>query len=179
MENTMGMLEDVLGSALPKGSLAKPLMIAVAALLASGVLTKGFGSGSSTSSAPAGPGGPSPQGAQADPGGQSPQAAQPGGADSGDGGGLLSGLGGLLSKLQQGGLGDVANSWVSTGQNQPITPNQLGTALGPDIISTLAKKTGLSEQDLKAQLSQVLPGIVDKLTPKGRLPTAAELSQQQ
>jgi uncharacterized protein YidB (DUF937 family) len=176
-ENTMGMLEDVLGSALPKGSLAKPLMIAVAALLASGVLTRGFGSGSSsTSSAPAGPGGQSPQGAQADTGAQ----AQAGGADSGDGGGgLLSGLGGLISKLQQGGLGDVANSWVSTGQNQPITPNQLGTALGPDIISTLAKKTGLSEQDLKTQLSQVLPGIVDKLTPKGRLPTAAELSQQQ
>jgi uncharacterized protein YidB (DUF937 family) len=167
MENTMGMLEDVLGSALPKGGLAKPLMIAVAALLASGVLTKGFGSGTSTSSAPAGPSGPSPQGAQA------------GDTDAGDGGGLLSGLGGLLSKLQQGGLGDVANSWVSTGQNQPITPSQLGTALGPDIISTLAQKTGLSEQELKTQLSQVLPGIVDKLTPKGRLPTAAELSEQQ
>jgi uncharacterized protein YidB (DUF937 family) len=167
MENTMGMLEDVLGSSLPKGGLAKPLMIAVAALLASGVLTKGIGSGSSASSAPAGPGGPSPQDAQA------------GGTDSGDGGGLLSGLGGLLSKLQQGGHGDIANSWVGSGQNQPITPSQLGTALGPDIISTLAQKTGMSEQDLTAQLSQLLPGVVDKLTPKGRLPTAAELSGQE
>jgi uncharacterized protein YidB (DUF937 family) len=162
MENTMGMLEDVLGSALPKGSLAKPLMIALGALLASGTLTKGFGSGSSTTSAPAGPSGQS----------------QVGSADSGDGG-LLSGLGGLLSKLQQGGAGEIANSWVGSGQNKPITPSQLGTALGPSIISTLAQKTGLSEQELTTQLSQLLPGVVDKLTPNGRLPTAAELSGQQ
>jgi uncharacterized protein YidB (DUF937 family) len=166
MENKMGMLDDVLGSSLPKGSLAKPLMIALAALLASGALTKGFsGSGSSTSSAPAGPGGPSSSSAQ-------------GGAGDGDGG-LLSGLGGLLSKLQQSGHGDIANSWVGPGQNQPITPSQLGTALGPDIISALAQRTGLSEQELASQLSQLLPGVVDKLTPNGRLPTAAELSGQE
>jgi uncharacterized protein YidB (DUF937 family) len=165
MENKMGMLDDVLGSSLPKGSLAKPLMIALAALLASGALTKGFsGSGSSTSSAPPGPGGPS-------------SSAQ-GGADPGDGG-LLSGLGGLLSKLQQSGHGEIANSWVGPGQNQPITPSQLGTALGPDIISALAQRTGLSEQELSSQLSQLLPGVVDKLTPNGRLPTAAELSGQE
>ena len=159
----MGMLEDVLGSSLPKGGLAKPLMIAFAALLASGVLTKGFGSGSSTSAAPGGP---------------SSSGMQPGATDSGDGG-LLSGLGGLLSKLQQSGHGDIANSWVGSGQNQPISPTQLGSALGPDIVSTLAQKTGLSEQELTTQLSQLLPGIVDKLTPKGRLPTVAELSDQQ
>jgi len=163
----MGMLDDVLGSSLPKGSLAKPLMIALAALLASGALTRGIsGSGSSTSNAPAGPSGPSSSGAQA------------GSADSGDGG-LLSGLGGLLSKLQQGGHGDIANSWVGPGQNQPISPSQLGTALGPAIISTLAQKTGMSEQELTQQLSQLLPGIVDKLTPNGRLPTVAELSEQE
>ena len=157
----MGMLEDVLGSALPKGSIAKPLMIALAALLASGVLTRG----SSGASAPAG--GPSASGAPA------------GGTEAGDGGGLLSGLGGLLSKLQQGGYGNIANSWVGPGQNQSITPSQLGTALGPDIISTLAQKTGMSEQELTSQLSQLLPGVVDKLTPNGRLPTIAELSEQQ
>lgn len=154
----MGMLEDVLGSALPKGSIAKPLMIALAALLASGALTRG----SSGASAPAGQGGPSASG----------------GTESGDGGGLLSGLGGLLSKLQQGGYGNIANSWVGPGQNQSITPSQLGTALGPDIISTLAQKTGMSEQELTSQLSQLLPGVVDKLTPNGRLPTIAELSEQ-
>jgi len=51
-----------------------------------------------------------------------------------------------------------------------------GTALGPDIIKTLAQKTGLSEDELTKQLSHVLPGVVDKLTPAGRVPTAAELS---
>jgi uncharacterized protein YidB (DUF937 family) len=82
-----------------------------------------------------------------------------------------------LDKLQKGGLGDVANSWVGTGQNQPVTPKQLGPALGPDIIKALAQRSGLSEEELTKQLSQVLPGLVDKLTPAGRLPTFAELSE--
>jgi uncharacterized protein YidB (DUF937 family) len=94
------------------------------------------------------------------------------------GGGLLGGLGGLLNKLQQGGLGDVTKSWVGTGQNQPVSPGQLGSALGPSIIKMLAQKSGIPEEELTKQISQVLPGIVDKLTPNGRLPTAAELSQR-
>jgi uncharacterized protein YidB (DUF937 family) len=91
---------------------------------------------------------------------------------------VLGGLGGLLNKLQQGGLGNVANSWVGSGQNQPVAPGQLGSALGPNIIKTLAQKSGISEDELTKQLSQVLPGIVDKLTPNGRLPTVAELSEK-
>jgi uncharacterized protein YidB (DUF937 family) len=91
---------------------------------------------------------------------------------------VLGGLGGLLNKLQQGGLGNVANSWVGSGQNQPVSPGQLGSALGPSIIKMLAQKSGLSEEEMTKQLSQVLPGVVDKLTPSGRLPTAAELSQK-
>jgi uncharacterized protein YidB (DUF937 family) len=91
---------------------------------------------------------------------------------------VLGGLGGLLNKLQQGGLGDVVNSWVGSGQNQPVSPGQVGSALGPSIIKMLAQKSGLSEQEISQQLSQVLPGLVDKLTPNGRLPTAAELSQK-
>jgi uncharacterized protein YidB (DUF937 family) len=55
--------------------------------------------------------------------------------------------------------------------------NQLGPALGPDIIKTLAERSGLSEEELTKQLSQVLPGVVDKLTPAGRLPTLAELPE--
>jgi uncharacterized protein YidB (DUF937 family) len=165
MEEIMGMLDDVLGSSLPKGSgLAKPLMIAFAALLASGALTR-QGSGSSARSAPpTSPGGPSASGAPA------------GDVESGAGG-LLSGLGGLLSRFQQNGQGDVINSWIGGGQNQPISPSQLGTALGPDIIKALAQRTGLSEEEIASHLSQLLPGVVDKLTPNGRLPTIAELSQ--
>jgi uncharacterized protein YidB (DUF937 family) len=86
-------------------------------------------------------------------------------------------LGGLLDKLQKGGLGNVANSWVGPGQNQPASHSQLGSALGPDIIKTLAQRSGLSEEEITKQLSQILPGVVDKLTPNGRLPTLAELSQ--
>jgi len=86
-------------------------------------------------------------------------------------------LGGLVNKLQQGGLGDVVNSWVGSGQNQPVSPSQLGSALGPSILKTVSQVTGLSEDDLTKQLSQVLPGLVDKLTPNGKLPTVAELSK--
>ncbi len=92
-------------------------------------------------------------------------------------GGLLDGLGGLLEKLQQSGQGNVAKSWVGSGPNTPIPPGSLGSALGPSIIKTLAEKTGLSEQEVTAQLSQLLPGFVDKLTPQGRLPTHDEIAK--
>jgi uncharacterized protein YidB (DUF937 family) len=128
-------------------------MLALIALLASGVLFRGGGKAGSATKEP-----------------------QPTTSDEG-GGGLLGGLGGLLDKLQKGGLADVVNSWVGHGQNQPVTPGQLGPALGPDIIKTLAQRSGLSEEELIRQLSQALPGLVDKLTPNGRLPTLVEVSQ--
>ena len=148
----MGMLDDVLGSAVPKGSLSKPLMIALMALLASGALHR------SASAAP----------------------SAAGAAPSGDGGGLLGGgllggLGGLLERFQQSGQGDIIKSWIGGGPNASISPTQMGSALGPEIIKMLAQKTGLPEQELQTQLSQLLPGIVDKLTPAGRLPTPAEV----
>ena len=62
-------------------------------------------------------------------------------------------------------------------ENQPISPGQLGSALGPSIIKSLAEKTGLSEQEVTAQLSQILPGAVDRLTPQGRLPTHDEIAR--
>ncbi|MGA8590952.1 MAG: YidB family protein [Pseudolabrys sp.] len=61
-------------------------------------------------------------------------------------------------------------SWIGPGQNQPVSPNQLSSALGPQIIQILAQKTGLSEQEITSHLSQILPNVVDKLTPNGRLP---------
>jgi len=148
----MAGLEDMIRSSAPGGNIGKPLLLALGALLASGAL---FGSA----------GGARPADTQTQPT-----------SDEGAGG-LLGGLGGLLNKLQQGGLGNVANSWVGSGQNQPASPGQLGSALGPDIIKILAQRSGLSEEELTKQLSQVLPGVVDKLTPQGRLPTIAELSE--
>lgn len=149
----MSGFDDMIRSAAPGGNIGKPLMLALGALLASGVLFRGSDAGQ-TASVPTQP--TSDEGA----------------------GGVLGGLGGLLNKLQQGGLGNAVNSWVGTGQNQPVSPGQLGSALGPSIIKMLAEKSGMSEEDITRQISQVLPGLVDKLTPAGRLPTAAELSQK-
>lgn len=91
-------------------------------------------------------------------------------------GGLIGGLGGLLHHFQQGGVGDVAQSWVGSGPNQPATSGQVTQALGPEVIRQLAQKTGMSEQQIAQQLSQELPDIVNRLTPQGRLPTHQEAS---
>ena len=86
-------------------------------------------------------------------------------------------MGGLLNKLEQGELGDQTRSWVGTGQNQPVSPGQLGSAFGPNIIKTLSQMTGACEDQLTKQLSQGIPVIVNWMTPNGRLPTVAELSK--
>jgi uncharacterized protein YidB (DUF937 family) len=91
------------------------------------------------------------------------------GQGGGQGGGL-GGLAGLVTRMQQGGLGDVARSWVGTGQNQPIAPDQLGGVLGHDLVAGLAQQLGLNQGDLLGQLSQLLPQVVDKLTPDGQIP---------
>ena len=148
----MGFLEDAVGSAVPGGNVGKPLMIALSALLASGAL---FGRGASAAGSAAAP---------------TP------GSSAGTAGGLLGGLGGLLNRFQQSGQDDIINSWIGSGQNREIAPHQLGSVLGPDVVKSLAQKTGLSEQDLMAQLSKVLPGVVDGLTPAGRLPTESEIA---
>ena len=89
---------------------------------------------------------------------------------------ISGGLGDLLRQLQQNGQGEVANSWVGTGQNRPISPNDLATALGADQINSLMSQSGLSRDELLSGLSQHLPDVIDHLTPDGRLPTESELS---
>lgn len=85
-------------------------------------------------------------------------------------GGGLGGLAGLVTKMQQSGLGDVAASWIGTGQNHPISADQLGGVLGSDTVSNMASQLGMNHGDLLGQLSQVLPQLVDKLTPQGQIP---------
>jgi uncharacterized protein YidB (DUF937 family) len=154
----MAGLNDAIRNAFP-GGIGKPLMLGLGALLASGVLTRGL-SGQTTAGT-----------------GQSASTGSPPATDTSDAGGVLGGLGGLMNKLEQGGLGNQANSWVGSGQNQPVSPGQLSQALGPNIVKTLSQITGLSEDDLTKQLSQGIPVIVNTLTPNGRLPTVAELSK--
>lgn len=89
---------------------------------------------------------------------------------------LSGGLGDLLNQLQQGGHGEAANSWVGKGENKPIAPGDLASALGADQIESLSAQSGLSRQELLSGLSQYLPQVIDHLTPDGRLPTENELS---
>ncbi|MDP1585571.1 MAG: YidB family protein [Bradyrhizobium sp.] len=90
---------------------------------------------------------------------------------------ISGGLGDLLKQFQQHGQGEVADSWVGKGENKPIAPGDLGQALGIDQINALTSQTGLSQDELLAGLSQQLPGVIDQLTPDGRLPTESELSK--
>lgn len=98
----------------------------------------------------------------------------------GQGGGLLSvlmqlvggqpgGLQGLLAKLTEGGMGQHVQSWVGTGQNMPISADQLSQALGGGQLAQLAQQFGLSQDHLAGGLSKLLPDVVDKLTPTGEL----------
>jgi uncharacterized protein YidB (DUF937 family) len=88
-------------------------------------------------------------------------------------GGLLSGgLSDLVNRFQQSGHGDIANSWIGTGANHAVSPNQLQEALGPDTVNTLAEQAGLSQIDVLSGLSQDLPGAIDQLTPDGQIPNA-------
>jgi uncharacterized protein YidB (DUF937 family) len=98
-----------------------------------------------------------------------------GGANAG--GVLSGGLGELVDRFRQSGQAETAESWVRTGPNRPCTPAQLEQALGPEVLDTLSKQTGLSRDDVLARLCRELPDAVDKYTPQGRLPTEGELSR--
>ncbi|MCE2657127.1 MAG: YidB family protein [Rubrivivax sp.] len=99
------------------------------------------------------------------------------GGGGGGGAGGLAGLGQLVEQFQRGGLGDVMGSWISTGQNLPISPEQLGSVLGNERIAGMASQLGVNQGDLLGQLSQLLPQVVDKLTPQGQIPQQPDLGQ--
>jgi uncharacterized protein YidB (DUF937 family) len=90
---------------------------------------------------------------------------------------LSGGLGNLIKELQDNGHGRVAQSWIGTGDNHEIAPDQLAAALGGDTLDALSQHTGLEREDLLTGLSQYLPDLIDQLTPNGRLPTEAEASR--
>ena len=115
-----------------------------------------------------------------------------GGAASAQGGlgGLLGGLGGgglggllggglneLVDNFKRNGHGETAESWVRTGPNQLIQPNQLERAIGPDVLANLTQQTGLSRDEILSRLSRNLPEAVDRYTPEGRLPSPSEFGR--
>jgi uncharacterized protein YidB (DUF937 family) len=89
----------------------------------------------------------------------------------------LGGLEGLVQSFQRNGLQEVINSWVGTGQNLPISADQVKQGLGSDFVGQLASKAGLSPETAGNQLADLLPGLIDQLTPDGKVPDSGLLAQ--
>lgn len=83
---------------------------------------------------------------------------------------LSDGLANLIDKLRRGGLDDIVNSWIGTGQNRPVDPGALKSALGVNTVDKMANDTGTSVNDLLNELVKALPAFIDKLTPDGKMP---------
>lgn len=167
----------------PPGSTAagtgmSPITMAILGLLAYKAV-KSFTGEQAGAPSPAGRP-PSPQ-----PAGQNVAASEEGGGGLGDllkgglgsllgggaAGGILSGgLNDLIKQLQQSGLHEEAHSWIGSGPNKTIAPNDLAQALGPDQINALMDHSGLSRDELLEGLSQHLPRVIDQLTPEGKVP---------
>jgi uncharacterized protein YidB (DUF937 family) len=149
----MGWFDDNLKNAVPGGNLATPIAVAAGAL----ILGKLFGGGASPAPSPAAP----------------PPSVPTNVPNSS----VIGGLSDLIGRLTAGGAAPQVNSWVGPGENQPIQPGQLGSALGQNTLNELSQRTGMSQQELLQQLAVVLPQLINSLTPKGRMPTAADLDQ--
>src|SRR5262245_8760636 len=174
----MGLLDQILGGrAQPGGGRGgmSPLMMLLLGLMAYRAYTN---RGAAEASAPAG-GAPAP--------GTQPAGPAEGSAPGGLGDLLRGGLGGvlggaaaggmlnnglrdLIDRFQQAGHGDIADSWVGTGPNRPVTPRQIEDALGRDTVDSLAREAGINDVALLQGLSQDLPEAVDQLTPGGYIP---------
>jgi uncharacterized protein YidB (DUF937 family) len=93
-------------------------------------------------------------------------------------GGLLAnnseagGLSGLTDKFNQAGLGEILSSWIGSGENLNISAEQISSVLGSDAISSIASQLGIDPAQASGQLSEMLPGLIDKLTPQGTAPQA-------
>ncbi len=87
------------------------------------------------------------------------------------------GLGGLVQSFQEKGLGGVISSWVGTGENLPVSAEQIQQVLGSDTLQNLAAKSGIAPEELSGKLAEFLPGIIDKMTPDGTVPEGGLLEK--
>ncbi|KAA2237303.1 YidB family protein [Salinarimonas soli] len=172
----MGLLEQVISGAIASrmgggmgrnmgggmgGGMGSPLMMALMALLAS----RGMGGGMM-----GGGGGLGGMLGGMLGGGMGGGMGGPMGGMAGGGG-----LGGLIDMFRSRGHGDAVDSWVGHGPNRLMAPTELEEALGPDTVEQLQQQTGMDRGDMLQELSHVLPGVVDQLTPHGRPPTEEEM----
>jgi uncharacterized protein YidB (DUF937 family) len=95
-------------------------------------------------------------------------------AGGGAGSVLSGGLGELVKKFQQTGQGQVAQSWIGTGSNRAVAPEDLEKAIGADTLDALSQRTGIPRDRILAELEEQLPSTVDTLTPEGRIPSEQE-----
>ena len=89
----------------------------------------------------------------------------------------VGGISGLQQMFQQKGLGGIVSSWIGTGQNLPISADQLQSVLHGNTLQEIAAKTGMDSGQLTSILSTMLPTVVDKLTPNGQVPDSGALAQ--
>jgi uncharacterized protein YidB (DUF937 family) len=78
----------------------------------------------------------------------------------------------VISRFEQSGYADLVRSWIGTGGNAPVEPHQVGAALGPQTVHELSQRAGLPQENLLGELARLLPLVIDRLTPQGRLPQA-------
>ena len=88
------------------------------------------------------------------------------------------GLEGLIRSFQQGGLGDIVNSWVANGRNLPVSGEQIESVLGGSALQDLAAQLGVSPHQASGTLADVLPHLVDQMTPNGEVPQGGDLLGQ-
>lgn len=87
------------------------------------------------------------------------------------------GLGGLVQSFQEKGLGGVISSWIGTGENLPVSGEQIQQVLGSDMVQNLAAKAGIAPEEVSGKLAEFLPGIIDKMTPDGTIPEGGLLEK--
>jgi uncharacterized protein YidB (DUF937 family) len=87
------------------------------------------------------------------------------------------GLNELVQRFEQSGMGDVIQSWIGSGANKPIGTDELHRAISPGTVDRLSEQTGIEKGQLLPLLAQVLPNIVDRLTPNQHVPDEREVSR--
>jgi uncharacterized protein YidB (DUF937 family) len=88
------------------------------------------------------------------------------------------GLRGLTGSFQKQGMEDIINSWIGTGKNMPISPDQILKALGNDRLRGYSDRAGIPQDEISGDLASLLPEIIDKLTPQGRIPDSSLLEEE-
>jgi uncharacterized protein YidB (DUF937 family) len=152
----MGLLDSILGSVMGGGGQqqSNPLLQLAMQMLAS----KGGGAQGGGLGGLGGMLGGALGGGQANAQGDAPAAPD------------MGGLGGIIEAFQKGGLGHLADSWVGTGENMPVAPEQISQVFGEDKISAMASQLGMSQGDISGGLAKILPDLINHVTPNGQVP---------